>query len=90
MAIGIIGDFRSDAVNVIGSLPTMTRPKAEEIVTGLETFIKTRAKAGVMEAVPTLTAKAKKLLVPPFVAVGAVSLLALGASLVALRRTRRR
>lgn len=86
MAIGLIGDFRSDAVGFIGALPTMTPAKANNLVNGLETLIKQRARDGVMDAVPALKKQALKIVIP----LAAASALSLAISLVALRRSRHR
>lgn len=82
----VLGDFRSDAVSFVGALPTMTPAKANNLVNGLESLVKARARDGVMEAVPALEKKAVVLLAP----LAAVSVAALALSIVALRRSRHR
>jgi hypothetical protein len=85
----MIAGFREDAVGFISLLPTMTRPRAEALVAGAETHVKAQVRSGVLAALPEAEVRAKKILYPVALGVGALSGLALLFSIVAIRRSRR-
>lgn len=82
--IGVVGGFREDAISFLDALPTIDKAQATRIISGAETFIKNKAREGVVDGL-----KDKRVLVP-VVALAGASVLSLALSLVALHRTRRR
>lgn len=57
--LGPLGDFRSDIIDALDYIPGVSKSKAEGWISSAEEHIRAQAKAGALQAVPTIERKIK-------------------------------